>query len=76
MTHGELVPLVRNTTINASLAFVLHEGKGDQWRKVFKDAIQALPVKAGKQYEFLVVMASQSREAMERVTRVLNREAS
>lgn len=76
MTHGELVPLVRATTIHAALAFVMHEGKGDQWRRVFKGAIQALPVKAGKQYKFLVVMASQSKDAMERVTRILNREAS
>lgn len=74
MTHGELVPLVRATTIHAALAFALHEGKGDQWRKVFKDAIQALPVKAGKQYKFLVIMASQPKDAMERVTMVLNRE--
>jgi len=74
MNHAELVPLVRETVVESALAFELHKGKQDHWRRVFKQAIVALPVKAGKQYKFLVVMAEQTPKAMNRVVGVLCKE--
>ena len=62
---------VRNVVINAALAYELHKGKGDQWRKVFKNELNALPVKAGKVYRFLVAMSEQKAESMDKVVRVL-----
>ena len=61
---------MREIVLNAALAYELHD-KGDQWRKVFKNALNALPVKAGREYKFLVAMSTQKRESMEKVVRVL-----
>ena len=73
MNKTELVPLVKTVVLNACLAYELHNHSGDRWRKIFKDAIQELPVKAGMQYRFLVRMSEQSREAMDKVSLLLSR---
>jgi len=74
MTHAELAPRVRGIVVDSALAYELHGGGGDHWRRVFKNAIVALPVKAGKQYRFLVIMAEQTPKAMNRVVGVLCKE--
>lgn len=61
----------RGTIIDAALAYELHDGKGEQWRVIFKNAINALPVKAGKVYKFLVAMSEQDRNQMKKMIRVL-----
>ncbi len=62
---------VKNIVLEACLAFELHEGKGEQWRLVFKRALNDLPVKSGRVYKFLVVMSTQSKEGMAKVSSTL-----
>jgi len=62
---------VKEVVLNAALAFELHNGRGEQWRLVFRRALNALPVKAGREYKFLVAMADQSPAAMDKVVYVL-----
>jgi len=75
MTRKDLIPLVKEAIVDSALAYELHDGKGDQWRRVFKQAIVALPVKAGLHYRFLVRMAEQDRASMDGVVRTLSRAA-
>lgn len=62
---------VKNTVLEACLAYEIHEGKGEQWRLVFKKALNALPVKSGRVYKFLVLMSTQTREGMDKVSSTL-----
>lgn len=62
---------VKDAVLDAALAYELHQGKGEQWRLVFKKALNSLPVKTGRVYKFLVVMSTQSNEGMAGVSRTL-----
>ena len=75
MTRKDLIPLVKEAILEAALAYEIHNGKGDQWRRVFKRAVTALPVKAGLHYRFLVRMTEQDRASMDGVVRTLCRAA-
>ena len=66
-----IVPLVKVVVLNAALSYELHDRKGEQWRRVFKESINKLKVKSGKRYRFLVKMAEQPRESMDRVVDIL-----
>ena len=71
MTNNEMIPHVRDVVLNACLAYELHQGKGEQWRLVFKQAIGRLKTKAGRQYRFLTVMSEQEKASMNKVVNTL-----
>ena len=71
MTNKEMVPHIRDVVLNACLAYELHQGKGEQWRLVFKQAIGRLKTKAGRQYRFLTLMSTQDKKQMDKVVNTL-----
>jgi len=62
---------VKEVVLNAALAFEIHNGRGEQWRLVFRRALNSLHTKAGREYKFLVAMADQSPAGMDKVVHVL-----
>jgi len=71
MTNREMIPHIRDVVLNACLAYELHQGKGEQWRLVFKQAIGRLKTKAGRQYRFLTLMSTQDKKQMDKVVNTL-----
>ena len=71
MTNREMIPHIKDVVLNACLAYELHQGKGEQWRLVFKQAIGRLKTKAGRQYRFLTLMSTQDKKQMDKVVNTL-----
>ncbi len=62
---------VRETIINASIAYEFHDRIGSAWRNVFKREISGMKTKAGRRHIFLSRMSVQKKTQMDRVVSTL-----
>jgi hypothetical protein len=71
MAMNDATHNVRETIINASLAYELHGRTGSAWRNVFKREICAMKTKAGRRHIFLSRMSVQKKTQMDKVVSTL-----